>query len=474
MSDTDDTDNLLLIPPDFFVLHSDTEDSSKAYGPYYKVVDSLITQVNKLENRVNYIETVSDSSFTNTSIHYSPSDNKNRANLMSDTRRFSSLEDLPNEINVRSTHSTPQKPKTRFKLNSLPSTPGKPRTNIHLGHGDLFVPKRSPHEKVGPKSNHNMLNEIDTFISNVKTIQKYQTARNLNPVFDAYMVGNHRNVNTMDETGDNNKALNLKDVDQMLDAMESHQREIESRLKEREHDMRRNNSEMKENVWRQGDTKTSVPDYGMGMRDILYERTSSSEQPFYKEETWRLGDNKESVPDRGMGMREALYEEQSKPSGKEIPFQTLTVAGLIVPPESSISDVSARNTESASSGNSTSLSSSDSTQMTAYQSKNLGNINDPNKIHTKAMDVLNQHQKLLTRNQISNHNNFVGKSSKSNIENSHVFHNEYEPSTKNTLALLSLSELWNQASGASDVQNFDRSKFLNKLQEEKLRRQVCK
>lgn len=44
MTDTDDTDELLLIPPDFFVLETDTE-PAKDYGPYYNVVDNLITQV---------------------------------------------------------------------------------------------------------------------------------------------------------------------------------------------------------------------------------------------------------------------------------------------------------------------------------------------------------------------------------------------------------------------------------------------
>lgn len=39
MSDSEDTDDLLLIPPDFFTVQSEPE------PPYYDIVDSLIKQV---------------------------------------------------------------------------------------------------------------------------------------------------------------------------------------------------------------------------------------------------------------------------------------------------------------------------------------------------------------------------------------------------------------------------------------------
>nr|CAD7443764.1 unnamed protein product [Timema bartmani] len=68
MSDTDDTDVLLLIPPDFFnVIPSDSEDSFLYHGStsYHGdrseveriVVNDLIDQVNELESRICFIET---------------------------------------------------------------------------------------------------------------------------------------------------------------------------------------------------------------------------------------------------------------------------------------------------------------------------------------------------------------------------------------------------------------------------------
>lgn len=52
MSETDDTDDLLLIPPDFFVQDFVLDFQE----PYLRVFDSIITQVNKLEDRLDYME----------------------------------------------------------------------------------------------------------------------------------------------------------------------------------------------------------------------------------------------------------------------------------------------------------------------------------------------------------------------------------------------------------------------------------
>lgn len=48
-SDTDDTDDLLLIPPDFFLVQSEPE------PPYYSIVDNLIRQVIKHKIRCSSI-----------------------------------------------------------------------------------------------------------------------------------------------------------------------------------------------------------------------------------------------------------------------------------------------------------------------------------------------------------------------------------------------------------------------------------
>lgn len=62
MSETDDTDDLLLIPPDFFVQDFELD----IQQPYLSVFDSIITQVNKLESRLEHMESsASDLSFVN-------------------------------------------------------------------------------------------------------------------------------------------------------------------------------------------------------------------------------------------------------------------------------------------------------------------------------------------------------------------------------------------------------------------------
>lgn len=64
MSETDDTDDLLLIPPDFFVQEAELD----LQPPYIGVFDSIIKQVNKLEDRLDHIESASDLSLANGSM----------------------------------------------------------------------------------------------------------------------------------------------------------------------------------------------------------------------------------------------------------------------------------------------------------------------------------------------------------------------------------------------------------------------
>ncbi|KAF2900663.1 hypothetical protein ILUMI_05526 [Ignelater luminosus] len=532
MSDTDDTDDLLLIPPDFFVVHSNIEDQTNFYGPYYNVVDSLITQVNKLESRINSIEASPDASYMGSSLDYFMDGNNYRTNLMSSARRFSSWEDIPRLQDIGSTQSTPQKPRTRVKLNSLPSTPSTDRyipdrfpvnriafKAHHEQKGKPYIPSLSNKEqhsyRSSVSSNDNrqqqkaqteMLSEIDNFISNVNTIKKFQAVRNLNPEFESSKLSDEKS------TVVRKPEINVNDVDNMLHAMESQQREIESRLKEKEHELNINRklAEEKaefyrEKTWQQGDNKGSVPDRGMGMRDIMYNdqcRTTMDnklpeEKEFYKERTWRQGDNKGSVPDRGMGMRDIMYNDQyrtttnNKESVKEDVIRRLTVTNLNSC-NPSTSDLSARNSDSLYSDNSPSLSSSDLTQLTAYQNKNpqIAKDNGMNieaeKIHVNAMQVLNKHKNLLSRNSVNNpsvesdHQTWNRSVQKSDKPTFYSYKNDlfapkpmdYDTSNKNQLALLSLAELWNQTT-AADMRSRDHSKCLNKLQEEKLRRQHC-
>lgn len=80
MSDTDDTDDLLLIPPDFFQIDTEIIDhpiyGENSIGPYYEIVENLIDQVVNLEDRIYYIENSSITSTPDTSYQTSPINKK--------------------------------------------------------------------------------------------------------------------------------------------------------------------------------------------------------------------------------------------------------------------------------------------------------------------------------------------------------------------------------------------------------------
>lgn len=138
MSESDDTDVLLLIPPDlFFVPSSDSEDfdfltDRSGYGlgvpGTTRVVTELFDQVKSLENRMSVIES------KDTSLDASLSDNHYRVNnvnqqqqqqrsqLASSRNRFSSVSHISSLLN------TPTKPR---QYSSVPSTPSSNRNNSY-------------------------------------------------------------------------------------------------------------------------------------------------------------------------------------------------------------------------------------------------------------------------------------------------------------------------------------------------------
>ncbi|CAH1119258.1 unnamed protein product [Phaedon cochleariae] len=251
MSDTDDTDDLLLIPPDFFVLDSDYNHSA-IIEPYYNIVDNLISKVNNLQNRITSIES-SDSLLSN-SVDFMDSPRKMHSSV-NGARKYNSIDDL---YTPSSTQSTPQKPPTKLRLNSLPASPNVDKfgsgKSFQQSSADLKTYKiRSPQknyetQSTKPKSKEDspMLNEIDSFLSKVKTIQRLNAVRNLE--FD-------------------------------LNACQENQRDLtENNIKECEEI-----SAAKVNTWQSGDRKESVPDLHTGVRDILYQPGDSFTEQFRKE-----------------------------------------------------------------------------------------------------------------------------------------------------------------------------------------------
>lgn len=392
MSDTDDTDDLLLIPPDFFVIDSDSGHS--VVEPYYNIVDNLIQKVSNLQERIQHIETSS----LNTSLDQW-FDNSYDMQKSSGFRKYNSIDDL---YIPQSTQSTPQKPHTKFKLNSLPASPNidklSPSRSLKVTRDFRFATKTtSPRNTrrlspdVTPVKDCQMLNEIDTFLSKVKTIQRINAARNLEREFnDVGIPRSERN-----EVGDK-----LPDFDQPK-VNENYRQQVESKF---------------------------------------------TEPTILKEKTWRQGDNKESVPDYGMGIRENLYKERPKSNKPKISYKKPTEFN-----NSAINDSWTSADKYPSSD-----SSSESTQITAYD--NYVSLLSPD-LHSNALNVLNLHKQLL-----KNEPQKVNAKGKTK---------ELKPRGANTLSdnlgLLSLADIWRTSSQAV---HSNPSQLLQKLQEEKLRRQV--
>ncbi|RZC34570.1 SMC N, IncA, CALCOCO1 and/or DUF3584 domain containing protein [Asbolus verrucosus] len=241
MSETDDTDELLIIPPDFFL--NNPACYSDNLGPYYGVVDSLITQVNQLEDRINFIESSSEVSISLLS-------NSPEMQSPSRVRKFGSSDDLQGKIYSASTQNTPQKPRTKFTLNSLPNSPDVDRFR-------KTPPKPRGGAPKSKKANVNpMLEEIDSFVSNVKLIKRLNAVRNLENDFSNF----------------ENKNLDMHQLDEMLNEMDLQQKKME---KDKEKPI------VKEKAWQAGDNVNTVPDYGYGMRKNMYRES---------QQTYTIGD----------------------------------------------------------------------------------------------------------------------------------------------------------------------------------------
>lgn len=412
MSETDDTDDLLLIPPDFFVIDSELE-SGQTELPYYKVFDSIISQVNKLEKRLDYIESSSDLSIGNSSLVHSFSDN-----TVSDLMYKS--EDHAQKTSD-SAQSTPQKPRTKFKLNSLPSSPNtgtySPRSRINLFSPknpsdkiqDLHIRQHVNRNNITEKQKASaMLGEIGHFITNVKTIQRINTSKNID-----------------EPSSSNMKRLGAGDVNRLIDKLESQEKQTEKR-----------------STWDCGDNINTVPDYGMGMRQNMYNKQptnlNSPEKPFQKSAATKLTS-----------------------ANKEVPSE----ASLQTPSDQYIDERS--------------LSSTDSTQTTA-----LYNLKYPNRpvdrldhsppseiIHSNALRAIDLHNKLLNRSISPSFQDAGFDRSPKKYSQHYDSSGEPECVPLRNLKLLSLRDLWSQKESSSDV--VEATSCLSvKLEEEKLRRQV--
>lgn len=353
MSETDDTDDLLLIPPDFFVQNSDFD----LQPPYFSVFDSIITQVNKLENRLDHIESVSDISLTDERQMYSED-------------RYTGLD---------SAQSTPQKPRTKFKLNSLPSSPSSDRYSPRRPRTNLFAPRNHgrSHQDVAETSNFaragsqdssakaKVLSEIDEFISNVRTIER---------------------INKGKEYDATKRRLDVQDVNKLIQKLER--------------------EEQKQEASKGGEASAD-------MKYVMYKDRETAD---------------------------AKTSTSPLPKGAHLSQKTLT------------------NTDSYITEEVRSASSSEDTQTTAiHYVKSAPEISQlPSDNFIRENKITMTYKRDIKHNFPGNHVGDVGKSSVPSID---------------SLKLLSLRDLWSQKDGG-EYNVGERTRLLQKLEEEKLRRQV--
>nr|CAH7739211.1 unnamed protein product [Callosobruchus chinensis] len=240
MTDTDDTDELLLIPPDFFVIHSDSEVCSFS-EPYYNIVESLIQRVDKLQSHIKSIDSLYEMQNTN-----------------KESRRYNSSD---NVYYPGSTQSTPQKPHTKFKLNSLPCSPNVDR-NTPSRYNGFGIHKTPKSENSSPnKSENGTLGEIDTFLSKVRTIQRLNAVRSLEKDFNKDFTSN--------------ESLGKKSSKEVTDVMA----ELKRQQEKLESSPVKEHIAVKQKTWQPGDVKNSVPDYDMGIRNTMYDHGDPTHKP---------------------------------------------------------------------------------------------------------------------------------------------------------------------------------------------------
>lgn len=270
MSDSDDTDLLLLIPPDFFLIQSpDIQDSdSDSFHPSHNevhnsLVSDLISQVNDLESRVCMIETLdksvahcssyNDDSLINQSINsLTESDllrsqclDQNIPNIVKSSTN-SLMHDVFDKHQERNCNfllekhlsnledNRPTSEETQSSVNYLASPEIKLSVSDNLGlineativTNDSKIPGCIPR----PQSKQaKLFKEIDSFIEN-RTKKSTQSRTEINTLASNNYV-NQEEPSMQEHISVDNQSLALPDVYQLLQEMEDTQKEIVEKLK---------------------------------------------------------------------------------------------------------------------------------------------------------------------------------------------------------------------------------------------------
>ena len=367
MSDSDDTDILLLIPPDFFVI-----ESSDAGSPSFEdhnversVVNDLISHVNELENRISEIEkkdpSVANLNDSISSINSSQSPNFLNREMNSATRHLGS----DTNINI-----SPSKRVTRF--NSLPPTPSSSSYRSYVpsvSSSRTWAPNHSSPSRAMSKSSknlsgsnwdssndnklkgNNLLSEVDLFLDGLKRDSASSRGTRERDLIAGVLPPSPQKKDSADGVA----RLQLDEVDRLLKEVEAEQKNIEARLSS--HDA----PEVRRIVKKPGETIGSIPDLGYGVRDqwkdidnfLQKERYQNPDRHFLQRQRdrepveepivtsrnqYKLGDNVGSIPDRGFGVRDAWAStpgRENKPVLQSEPYSK-TVEDTIVPETASV------------------------------------------------------------------------------------------------------------------------------------------
>lgn len=217
MSDSDDTDILLLIPPQIFI--DSVEREVELNSLQTQVVGSLIDQVSELENRISYIESVNSSCGNDSLIDINHSMVLNDSDLCEYVRVNESLENHEDLVSPSLVLNT-------CEINS------NTESSLDLNHRDNGL----------SKSKETLLKEIDTYLSSLGTRGSKEgrgvDSENTSELNDNSVEKELSNRMTEDRAvkSPQYKRLDLPEVDRLLKEMEVTQMEIENKLRMREND----------------------------------------------------------------------------------------------------------------------------------------------------------------------------------------------------------------------------------------------
>lgn len=334
MSDSDDTDILLLIPPDLFLVDSSDSELStfEDHTVERSVVNDLISHVNELDNRISEIEkkdtstiNLNDSIGSLSSLRSSSLMNRDMnpasRQLGSDpsinispsrrANRFHSLPPTPSSSSYRSYVPSVSTSRTWVPNNSSPSKA--------FSRSYKNLSSYNPENDGKPKAN-NLLSEVDLFLESLKRDSASSRANREKDLLAGTLPPSPQKK----ETADGVAHLQLDEVDRLLKEVEAEQKNIEARLSSH------NAPEVRKIVRKPGETIGSIPDLGFGVRDqwkdvdnflqrernrepIERSREPVEEPIITSRNLYKLGDNIGSIPDRGLGVREAWATSTSPP-----------------------------------------------------------------------------------------------------------------------------------------------------------------